>query len=81
MPLRATKSRTGGSGRTRAASGTLTLIVEKKLGGKAQKMIYGAPGDDTPTRNVPTAMSPRRRRRAARNWPAARSVEQAGDFH
>lgn len=80
MSLRATKSRTGGSGRTRAASGTLTPIVEKKLG-KAQKMIYGAPGDDTPTRNVPTAMSPRRRRRAARDWPAARSVEQAGDFH
>lgn len=37
----------------------LTPIVEKKLGGKSQKMIYGAPGDEKPTRNVPTSKAER----------------------
>ena len=36
-------------------------IVEKKLGGKAQKMIYGSAGDDRPTRNVPTSKAERAR--------------------
>ena len=39
----------------------LTPIVEKTLGGKAQKMIYGAPGDPHPTRNVPTSKAERAR--------------------
>ena len=43
------------------ANSALTPIVEKKLGGKAQKMIYGAAGDDKPTRNVPTSKAERAR--------------------
>ena len=43
------------------ANPALTPIVEKKLGGKAQKMIYGAAGDDKPTRNVPTSKAERAR--------------------
>ncbi len=37
---------------------SLVPIVEKKLGGKAQKMIYATAGD-RPTRNVPTSKSER----------------------
>ena len=43
------------------ANPALTPIVEKKLGGKAQKMIYGAAGDEKPTRNVPTSKAERAR--------------------
>jgi pyruvate,water dikinase len=43
------------------ANATFTPIVEKKLGGKAQKMIYGSGGDDRPTRNVPTSKAERAR--------------------
>ena len=43
------------------ANPALTPIVEKKLGGKAQKMIYGAAGDDKPTRNVSTSKAERAR--------------------
>jgi len=39
----------------------LTPIVEKKLGGKAQKMIYGSDRDEHPTRNVPTSQAERSR--------------------
>ena len=38
----------------------LTPIIEKKLGGKAKKMIY-APGSERPTRNVPTSTAERAR--------------------
>ena len=37
---------------------SLTPIIEKKLGGKAQKMIY-ATGSEHPTRNVPTSRAER----------------------
>ena len=43
------------------ANATLVPIVEKKLGGKAQKMIYGSAGDEHPTRNVPTSKAERAR--------------------
>ena len=36
----------------------VTPIIEKKLGGKAQKMIYAGAGD-RPTRNVPTSKAER----------------------
>jgi pyruvate,water dikinase len=37
----------------------LTPILEKKLGGKAQKMVYATEGEH-PTRNVPTAQAERK---------------------
>ena len=37
----------------------LSLIIEKKLGAKARKMIYAA-GGDAPTRNVPTSRAEQR---------------------
>ncbi len=40
------------------AEPSLVPIIEKKLGGKAQKMIY-AQGADQPTRNVPTSKAER----------------------
>ena len=42
------------------ADSSLSPIVEKRLGGKAQKMIYGRAGDLT-TRNVPTSKDERGR--------------------
>jgi pyruvate, water dikinase len=39
----------------------LKPIVEKKLGEKAQKMIYGSDNDEQPTRNVPTSKAERAR--------------------